>query len=509
MGVDTARVDALFSDWDRDDAPGCALAIIEAGEIAYARGYGQADLERPTPITPASVFDIGSTSKQFTAASVLLLAREGRLSLDDDIHKFLPQLPDLGPISVRQLVHHTSGIRDYLNLTLIAGRTLDNDQTEDEVLDRIARQRGLDFQPGSKHSYSNSGYFLLGEIVRSVSGSSLREFAAERILKPLGMTRTFFHDDYGELVAGRALGYSPAGDGSYRLDNPIWDVTGDGAVYTTVEDLRHWDRQFYECSLPGGADFIREMTTPGRLSGGEELEYAFGLSIGTHRGARTISHGGSWGGYRAEMLRFPDHRTTIVVLANRADADASGLAYQVAGIVLGDRLEPAPPDESDASEGRPADLAGLVGVYTDDERTLVVSVEAIGVRVFGQQFELVEVAPGKLRFKGLPIAVEVAGPGELRLEVGGEERWTLRRLPAGAPDWSRLSGRYRSSELDVEYQIALVEDEPRLRRGWQPWEPLAVAGADVLGFSHGVISLREGGFTVNTGRARGIEFERL
>lgn len=484
------------------------MAVLEAGEIVYARGCGLADLERPAPITPASVFDIGSTSKQFTAACVLLLARSGGLSLDGEIREHLPRLPDLGTITVRQLVHHTSGIRDYLNLTLLAGGTLDNDAPEDAVLDLLARQRGLDFPPGTKHSYSNSGYFLLGEIVRSVTGKSLRQFAHEQIFEPLGMTSTFFHDDYGEVVPGRALAYTPAGEAGFRHDVSIWDVVGDGAVFTTVEDLRHWDRQFYDCALPGGGDLIRELTTPGRLADGTDLTYAFGLTVGTHRGQRTISHGGAWGGYRAEMVRFPDQRTTVIVLANLATVDASGLAHRVAGVVLEDLLEPAADGAVDTRERRPADLGPLVGVYTDQDRTIVLSVEAAGARIQGSEFELEEIGPGRLEFRGLPITLTSSAPGELRLEIRGDERWVLRKLPPGAPDWGRVAGSYESEELDVVYQIDVDDGRPRLRRGWQPWEPLAVAGADILGFSHGVISLEPPGFTVNTGRARGLRFTR-
>jgi len=462
-----------------------------------------ADLERPAPITQWSVFDIGSTSKQFTAACVLLLAREGTLGLDDDVRRHVPELPELGgPITVRQLVHHTSGIRDYLNLTLLAGRSLDNDWQEDEVLGLLARQRGLDFEPGTKHSYSNSGYFLLGEIVRRVSGRTLRQFAAERIFEPLGMTRTLFRDDYPELLPGRALAYTPAGDG-YRLDVGLWDVVGDGAVFTNVEDLARWDAQFYECTLPGGDGFIAELTTPGHLKDGTALDYAFGLTVGTYRGARVIQHGGSWGGYRAQLLRFPDLQTSIAVLANVATFDASGVAHQVADVLLEDRLDPAAAPEIPASDGAPESLTELAGIYADAERTLILEVLADGVRVQGNKFDVVRADGGGYQFKGLPVAFAATGPGTVRLEIGGEERFELSRLKDGAgPD---LSGRYRCDELDVVYEIA----GGRLRRGYQPWEDLAATGEGVAGFSHGVISVARDGFVVNTGRARGLRFERL
>lgn len=397
-------------------------------------------------------------------------------------------------MTVRHLVHHTSGMRDYLNLTVLAGRSLDNDWQEAEVLDLLARQRGLDFDPGTKHSYSNSGYFLLGEIVQRASGLTLREFAADRIFEPLGMTRTCFRDDHGELIPGRALAYRPGPNG-FRHDVGLWDVVGDGALHTSVEDLAKWDAQFYACSLPGGDDFIAELTTPGEGAAG----YAFGLQIGAYRGARAIQHGGSWGGYRAQLLRFPDLRTSVAVLANLATIDASGLAQQVAGVVLDGRLEPLP--EAAAVEDGQAALGELAGVYVDADRTLIVELTETAARVQGNEFAVVRRSDGTFAFAGLPIAIATIAPGSIRLDIGGEERLTLTREPG--PARLELDGRYRSEELDVVYEI----DGRRLRRGYQPWEDLAVAGDGIAGFSHGVITAEDAGFVVNTGRAGGLRFD--
>lgn len=489
------------------------MAVFSAGEVVYAGGFGSSDLERGVPITPRSVFDIGSTSKQFTAACVLLLARDGRLDLDGDIRRHLPELPDLGgPVTVRHLVHHTSGWRDYLNLTLLAGRSIDNDYPEDEVLGLLAAQRSLDFPPGTRHSYSNSGYFLLAEIVRRVTGKSLREVAAERLFGPLGMEGTFVHDDYGELVPDRALAYAPGGDG-FRLDMSIWDVTGDGAVFTTVEDLRHWDRQFYDCSLPGGAEFIAELTRPGRLAGGADLDYAFGLMVGSHRGARTISHGGSWGGYRAEMVRFPDLRTTVVVLANLASIDASGLAYQVADSLLAEKLQPiSEPEAAARAAGEEGPAPELAGVYVDGERTLMVMVEQRGEETFahlaGQEFPLARVAPGRAEVQGLPIDLLFEGE-RLTVAIRGADRWLLDRAPGGGPQPAAVAGRYRADELDAVYEIAGEAGAIRLRRGWQAPEPLVWAAPDIAGSPTGVLAFDAEGFLMGTPRARGLRFRRI
>lgn len=506
------QLDDLFAEWDRPGSPGCAVAVYDGGEIAFAGGFGLADLERDVPITSRSVFDIGSTSKQFTAACVLLLAREGALSLDGDVKLHLPGLPDLGgPVTVRHLVHHTSGWRDYLNLTILAGRSIDNDYEESEVMALLARQGALDFAPGTRHSYSNTGYFLLGEVMRAATGRSLREIAQERIFGPLGMDSTFFHDDRSELVPGRALAYAPSASG-FRHDVSIWDVVGDGAVFTSVEDLARWDRQFYECELAGGQDLISELTAPGRLVDGTELDYAFGLSIGAYRGARTISHGGSWGGYRAELLRFPELRTSVAVLANLASVDAGGLARRVADRVLDGRLQPPGAAEEPATGEGSAEA--FAGTYLDAERTLVILVDqAAGgtvARLAGQEFPLLPIDGGRALLAGLPVELRLEGDG-LQLLIAGEDTMALRRVAPGAIDLDSFAGRYRSEELEAVYEIARDGGGLALRRGHQPAEPLTPATADVVGSPWGVLAFDgdRRGFVMGTTRARGLRFERV
>ncbi len=239
------RVDKLFAQWDKPGSPGCALAVIENGKTIYERGYGSANLECNIPITPESVFYVGSCSKQFTAMSIALLAHQGKLSLDDDIRKYVPEMPDYGsPITVRQLIHHTSGLRDYLSLLGIAGLDFGSYHKPD-VLELIARQKELNFKPGDQYLYSNSGYFLLAVIVERVSGKSFREFTQENIFKPLGMTHTHFHDDYTMLIKNRASGYFPADQGAFRNFISTFDCVGSGGLFTSVEDLYFWDQNFY------------------------------------------------------------------------------------------------------------------------------------------------------------------------------------------------------------------------------------------------------------------------
>src|ERR1700736_281311 len=252
----TAAVDEVFDDLAKPGSPGCALGVYREGQMIYAKGYGLANLEENVAITPKSVFDIGSTSKQFTAASILLLEKQGKLLVNDDVRKYIPELPDYGQkITVLQLLNHSSGLRDYLALMELAGINTDSVTTDEDALALIARQKGLNFAPGGDWLYSNTGFFLLSIIVKRTSGKSLREFAAENIFTPLEMTRTQFRDDHASLIANRALAYDEKEKkNGYTLNVSYFEQTGDGAVHTSVEDLLKWDENFYNPRV-GGQNF--------------------------------------------------------------------------------------------------------------------------------------------------------------------------------------------------------------------------------------------------------------
>lgn len=372
----TAAVDEVFADFTKPGAPGCAAAVYREGRIIYAKGYGLANIEEDVPITPQTVFDIGSTSKQFTAASILLLEKQGKLSINDDVRKYIPALPDYGQkITILNLLNHTSGLRDYLVLMDLAGFDMDSVTTDEDALQLITRQKALNFAPGSEWLYSNTGFFLLSIIVKRVSGKTLREFAAENIFSPLGMTHTQYRYDHTALIANRAMAYDPKEiqDG-YKLDVSYFEQTGDGAVHTSVEDLLKWDENFYSGQV-GGQDFLAELEEPGKLNGGEVLDYAKGLFIGNYRGLRTVSHGGAWGGYRAELLRFPEQHFSVACLCNRGDANPSRRAHQVADIYLGSVMKPKEEKKAAEHEKPPEkeialsaiELQGYTGDYWSSE----------------------------------------------------------------------------------------------------------------------------------------------
>ena len=419
------RVDALFADYDTTRSPGCSVGIVQAGELAFARGYGMANLEHAIPLSSKSVFRIGSTSKQFTAAVILLLAHEGKLGLDDDIRTFLPELPDFGTaVTIRHLIHHTSGYRDYLTLMSLAGEGDADYYTDEDVLRLLARQRQLNFQPGEERLYSNSGYWLLSQVVLRVAERSLREYAAERIFAVLGMRSTHFHDDHTEIVPQRASGYVPSEGAGYEISMTTLPMIGDGGVFTSVEDLARWDRNFYEPRV-GGEAFLEQMLTRGILNDGETLDYAFGLSHSPYRGLATVSHGGSFVGFRAQMLRFPSERTTIICLCNRGDANPTRLAAQIADIVLENRLAPlsdmekasesageAKSKESKAMALTAPQLAAVAGVYYSEELDVRYYIRVrdgaleLSIGEAGKALTLEPESPDRFRFRGVLLRLQ-------------------------------------------------------------------------------------------------------
>jgi CubicO group peptidase (beta-lactamase class C family) len=335
-------IDALFAPFAHSGSPGCAVGVYQNGAVAFARGYGFADLNHDVPITPATRFTVGSVSKQFTAASIALLAQSGRVSLDDDVRRYIPELPAYpSPVTLRHLVHHTSGVRDFWELVTLAGWRPDDGYTADDMLNLAAHQKGLNFAPGTEYRYSNTGYLLLGVVVKRVTGQSLRAFADSAIFRPLGMHETLFLDDHTEIVARRAPAYAPSRAG-YRID--VWnnDLVGQGGIVTSIADLQKWDENFYDARV-GGTNLVTQLQTPGRITAAGPMTYAFGLTVETYRGMRLVQHTGSTGGYRAAIYRFPDAHTSVAMLCNVSTANTGQLALRMSDVVLGDRFV-APPE---------------------------------------------------------------------------------------------------------------------------------------------------------------------
>ncbi len=381
-----AAVDRVFSDLDSTNSPGCALGVVRDGEFVYRRGYGMASLEHGAPITPDTLFYAGSVSKEFVAASIALAAEQGLLNLDDDVHKYIPELPDYGhKITLQNLIHHSSGIRDYLGLLQLAGKPAEDVLDKDEILALIVRQKRLNFEPGSEYLYSNSGYFLLAEIVQRTTGMSLRQFAAKNIFDPLGMQHSRFHDNRREIVPRRAFAYAPAADGGFELDwSSNFDQVGSGGLLTSVNDMLGWERNFLKPRI-GSPQFLNTIQTPGEQTVSVEnpdARYAFGLLLSSYRGSETVSHAGAMFGFRAAFLRFPAERFAVICLCNVSNAEPMQRAFRVADFLLADRLgpassehhaPPAPATEKPAAAGGDAgavaasQLAALAGTYHSEE----------------------------------------------------------------------------------------------------------------------------------------------
>ncbi len=359
-----ARVDAIFADYASVAGPGCSLGVIRDGRLVHATGYGAANLDHGIPNGPATIFRIGSVSKQFTAGAIALLAVRGELELDAPVQRYIPEFPDYPDApTVRHLIHHISGVRDYIVLMSLAGNRSEDFYTNQQVLDAINRQRELNFAPGSEYLYSNAGYFLLGEIVARVSGRGLREFAEAEFFGPLGMTHTHFHDDHNEIVPNRAAGYAPTDDG-FRINVTTLDMVGDGGIFTSVEEWVAWDRNLTEGTV-GGPEWVALMHERGVLNSGDTIPYAFGISHGEHRGLATVGHGGSWVGYRAAMSRYPVAGHSFVALCNRSAIDPGTLIASTAEVYLEDRMEPLEGEEETAEEQ--TSHAAADDAATDDE----------------------------------------------------------------------------------------------------------------------------------------------
>ena len=377
-----AAVDAVFARWN-GSTPGCAVGVGLKGKPVLERAYGMADLEREVENAPDTIFEAGSVSKQFTAAAVLLLARDGKLSIDDPVRKYVPELPDYGvPLTIRHMLTHTSGLRDWGSIAGIAGwpRT-ERAHTHAHVLDIVSRQKALNFNPGTNWSYSNTGYNLSAVIVSRVSGQSFADFSRDRIFTPLGMTRTSWRDDFRRIVKHRALAYEPSGDG-YREDMPFENVHGNGGLLTTVGDLLRWNENFVT-PVVGDAAFVAQQQTVAKPIDGREQRYAFGLYVQPYRGVPEVSHSGSTAGYAAFLTRYPNQHVSVAVLCNAANASPTQAAHAVADIYLGSAVAATTTTTTAEGAGRggrgrgasgadafkpeSADLAAYAGRYASDE----------------------------------------------------------------------------------------------------------------------------------------------
>jgi CubicO group peptidase (beta-lactamase class C family) len=469
-----AKVDQLFAQWNKPDTPGASLIVMKDGVVIYKRGYGTANLEYDIPITPSTIFHVASVSKQFTAFAITMLASQEKLSLDDDIRKYLPEVPEFGKkITIRHLLHHTSGLRDQWELLAMAGWRLDDVITKEHILKMIRNEKELNFEPGQEHLYCNTGYTLLAVIVERVTGQTFRQYTEAAIFKPLGMTNTHFHDDHEMIVKNRAYSYAPIASGGFKLSALNYANVGATSLFTTVEDLAKWIQNFDDAKV-GGAAVIQQMQEQGKLNNGETISYAFGLVIGKYRGLKTVSHSGGDAGYRSNILRFPDERFAVAILSNLGSSNPGRLCQQVADIYLADKFAPQDPKpkapERTAVKIDPAVYDGYVGKYVTDSG-LLITVTKENDHLMGQPAgqAKAELFPESetsffLKITDAQVTFERDEKKQARrfiLQQNGQTN-SAKRVEADSLNPSQLAeyaGSYYSAELGTTYTIVVQKDQ--------------------------------------------------
>jgi CubicO group peptidase (beta-lactamase class C family) len=509
------RVDSIFSRFAGTSTPGCAVGVSRDGRTLLSRAYGMADLEHERPNTPGTIFEAGSVTKQFTAAAVLLLAQDGTLSLDDDVRKLIPELPAYAtPITLRHLLNHTSGLRDWGTVAAIGewprgSRTY----TNAHVLAIARRQRTLNYPSGQYFAYTNTGYTLLAVVVERAARMTLPDFTRTRLFEPLGMASTSWRDDYTRVVKGRAVAYRPAGRGEFRMDMPFENAVGHGGLLTTTGDLLRWSDNLRTGQV-GGPAFIREMHRQGRVNGGREIRYASGLFVTHYRGLPEVYHGGGTAGYRAAFARYPEQRLGVTVLCNAANADATTLAHQVADVYLNRAPEP----RERPAMVEPALLETRAGLYRDTRTGVAVrlamregSLGAVG------RGSLVAVSPRRFRAGDIALVFDEGQHAAFQLvDFDGEP---VRYEPVAdftpAPtQLAEFAGTYHSDEAEVVLTFTVVNDQLVMRDldgNAVPLEPTYLdafdAGGRAIRFARGPGG-RVTGLSLGTDRMWSMPFER-
>jgi CubicO group peptidase (beta-lactamase class C family) len=533
------QIDQLFSVYDNLQTPGAAVAVAKDGKIIFKKGYGSADLEYNIPITPTTVFHIASVSKQFTAFSILLLEGEGKLSINDDVRKYIPEVPDFGKvITLNQLMHHTSGLRDQWDLLAMAGWRLDDVITKEQVLRLVSRQKDLNFNPGDEFSYCNTGFTLLAEVVARVSGQTFAEFTRKRIFEPLKMNSTLFYDDCEKIVKNRAYSYHADSTG-IKKSILSYSVAGATSLFTTVEDLSLWAMNFENPVV--GKDIIDKMNIRAVLTKGDTIGYAMGQGIGKYKGLKSISHDGADAGYRTSLWRFPDQKFSVNVLSNFASFNPTGMALRITDIYLKDKeVINTPKKEADdnAESKVPSDdkskkvdhdtLLAYCGKYELEPGEMAtvslenesLFVEAPGLpktpmtTISSTTFD-VSVVSARVTF----IRDESGKVIKIKAQMNGEEHFAM-KMPDFDPakvNLQEYAGEYYSPELSTAYSL-VVESGKLIARHFRTGDVHLNANKQDLFYGDqwyfGKIEFIRGsdnaitGCKVSTGRVRDLKFEK-
>jgi CubicO group peptidase (beta-lactamase class C family) len=516
------KVDQIFAAYQKTGSPGCAVGVIQDGNFIYRKGYGMGSLELGVPLSGQSVYYMGSVSKQFTAASIVLAAEQRFLSLDEDVRKYIPELPDYGhSITLRQMLHHTSGFRDFLTLIGLSGRDAGEIHSEDEIIDLIARQKNLNNVPGDEFIYSNTNYFLLGVVIKRATKKSLAQFAAENIFRPLGMVHTRFYDDHTVVLPGRVAAYDSGKDGGFLVDwSTNYDIVGAGGLMSTVDDLLLWDSNFYANKL-GKGTLIDELQTRGVLNNGKQISYALGLELGTYRGLPIVEHDGALYGYRTGILRFPEQRFSVVCLCNLSSAPITNLSRKVADVYLQKTLHVEKGVVQSSRNSDFPDVTRFAGKYLDPRKHFVYSFTASGGNLMAWGADLPRVGPNQFKDLGTGTITFDGSDGGMKatLEMDGEAFFAGKRIQEphlSDADLADYVGRYKSSEVFASYYFSVDNGNLMLHRNWEPALKLTPIARDEfecesLGITilfHRDANLRVSGLGVFEVNARNVGFEK-
>jgi CubicO group peptidase (beta-lactamase class C family) len=527
------KVDEVFAPWDNNDTPGASVAIVSDGAIIYKKGYGLANLEYDIPIIPSSIFHIASISKQFTVFSILLLEKQGKLSLDDDIRKYIPEVPDFGKtITLRHLASHTSGLRDQWGLLSMAGWRMDDIITREHILKIVSNQKELNFNPGDEYAYCNTGFTLLAEVVSRVSDMSFANFTNKNIFEPLKMSNTLFYDDHEKIVKNRTYSYHTDSTGFKKSVLNFANV-GATSLFTTVEDLSLWALNFSDIKI-GDSTIINKMNTLAVLNNGKTFGGALGQFVGTYKGLNEIQHGGADAGYRSYLTRFPDENLSVIVFSNTAEFNSGAIAHKVVDIYLKDKIK------TEVEDVRP------------EKTTETISIDLKVLSTYIGEFELrpgftitITESNGKLSAKAteqsvvslIPLSItefEVVGVdakvefipngGEnvksFKLHQGGQimEASRLKAFDKMAVKLGDFSGNFYSEELSTTYSLIIAQGKLIAKHSRLSDFDLNPIKEDVFSGEAGAFGQVEfirdtnnivTGFKVSNGRVRNLYFEKM
>ena len=448
-----ADVDRIFSAFNTH-TPGCAVGVAHQGTTVLRSGYGMADLERSVPITAETIFESGSVAKQFTAMTLLLLEKQGKISLDDPLRKYLPELPDYGaPLMIRHVLSHLSGLREWRLVATLSGQAEGTYVLNNQDLLRFAsKQRALNFDPGTTYSYTNTGFNIATILVERVSGKSFEDFTREQIFEPLGMTHTRWRSDFHTIVLGRALSYERRDDG-WISDTPIENIIGAGGMLSTVGDWLLWNENFIHAKV-GGPEIVKAQQTPATLANGKTISYAKGLTVNTVDGLREVSHGGATGGYRTWLARYPDQEVSIAVMCNAANADPVRLGRETARLWTGGVATKTAPFAVD-----PSKLQQLTGLYREVRDNAAIEVRLKdGKLTLDGRVELTPTGSGRFSIGSTQVVFE--GAGFRQLDADGEVAFE-RVEPAHttASDLAAFAGKYESQETESTLMVSARGDQ--------------------------------------------------